>query len=311
MLANMLMFGVLANTVENFAHGRLDRNFMPEFDDFSTWDDVVHPFFLSIGVYVSSFGPLILVVVIGGYFAFSAASEQRSLVQSEVEKVPGTQLFDTKRAVDQSDQVKALIDDVKKGNAERLNNIERLEHGNADESQRQTNLAQPDTLEAVQKASQGEAESVLGKSPEKVAGERTAMLQAVLGLAGPFFVLASLALLWALFYFPAACAVAGYTRSFTAAINPMVGLDTIKRIGGSYLGLVVMSAAIFLISGAIGLLLSAIFSPLDLPTFGNVPAKVIGSFVSFYFVAAFSCLVGFALLKASPRLGLSPSGLIR
>ena len=36
-------------------------------------------------------------------------------------------------------------------------------------------------------------------------------------------------LLWAFFYFPAACAVAGYTRNFGSTLNPRVGIDTIKR----------------------------------------------------------------------------------
>ena len=61
MLANTLTFGVLANTVENFSQGKIGGNFMPSFDDFSIWDDVIQPFFLSIGVYISSFGPVIAV----------------------------------------------------------------------------------------------------------------------------------------------------------------------------------------------------------------------------------------------------------
>ena len=46
MCANMLSFGVLANVVENFSQGKIGGNFMPSFDDFSIWDDVVHPFFV-------------------------------------------------------------------------------------------------------------------------------------------------------------------------------------------------------------------------------------------------------------------------
>ncbi len=56
MLANTLTFGILANTVENFSNGKISSDFMPRFDDFSAWDDVIHPFLLSIGVYVISFG---------------------------------------------------------------------------------------------------------------------------------------------------------------------------------------------------------------------------------------------------------------
>src|SRR5262249_43745968 len=61
MLANMLVFGIIANMVESFTHGKIGGNFMPSFDDFSLWDDVIHPFFLWIGVILSSFGPFLAV----------------------------------------------------------------------------------------------------------------------------------------------------------------------------------------------------------------------------------------------------------
>ena len=61
---NTLTFGILVNTVENMANGKTDLDFMPRFDDFSIWDDVVHPFFLSIGVYLVSFG-LVLILLVG------------------------------------------------------------------------------------------------------------------------------------------------------------------------------------------------------------------------------------------------------
>jgi len=44
------------------ASGHLGKNFIPDFEDFSIWDDVVHPFFLSIGAYAVSFGLLIVLV---------------------------------------------------------------------------------------------------------------------------------------------------------------------------------------------------------------------------------------------------------
>jgi hypothetical protein len=52
MLANMIAFACLSNTIDEFSKGNLTANFMPAFDDFNLWDDVVHPFFLSIGVYI-------------------------------------------------------------------------------------------------------------------------------------------------------------------------------------------------------------------------------------------------------------------
>ncbi|MGI8555685.1 MAG: B-box zinc finger protein [Pyrinomonadaceae bacterium] len=78
MLANTLTFGVLANTVENFSRGETGKNFMPSFDDFNMWDDVLQPFFLSIASYLVSFGVLLLIVIGGLYFAWNAASTANS-----------------------------------------------------------------------------------------------------------------------------------------------------------------------------------------------------------------------------------------
>jgi uncharacterized membrane protein len=57
-------------------------------------------------------------------------------------------------------------------------------------------------------------------------------------------------------------------------------------------------------SGIIGGLFSMVFSPFDLPGFGNMPAKAIGALFGFYFSVVFSCVLGFALYKASDRLKL-------
>ena len=41
-----------------------------------------------------------------------------------------------------------------------------------------------------------------------------------------------------------------------------------------------------------------------MPGVGNVPARAIGSLFGFYFSVVFSCVIGFALYKASDRLQL-------
>ena len=83
LLANTLTFGVLANTVENFSQGKIGLNFMPSFDDFSIWDDVVHPFFLSIGVYIVSFGPLIAVILVAVFMIVGSVSKEMNSMQSD------------------------------------------------------------------------------------------------------------------------------------------------------------------------------------------------------------------------------------
>lgn len=158
--------------------------------------------------------------------------------------------------------------------------------------------------ESIQKMREAQAEAIVGKAPETKAAERSAMIKQILGYGVIFLLIGGLCLLWGLFYFPAACAVAGYTHSFGAILNPTVGLDTIKRLGFDYVKILLMGLAIVIMSVVIGAILSVIFSPFDLPGMGNVPARVIGSLFGFYFSVVFSCVLGFAMFKASDRLRL-------
>ncbi|MEQ1924330.1 MAG: hypothetical protein ABL952_17665, partial [Pyrinomonadaceae bacterium] len=109
MMANTLSFGIMANTVENFSQGKLDDNFMPSFDDFSIWDDVVHPFFLSIGVYLSSFGPFIAVVLVAVFMIVGSVNKEMNAAQSDAARLVNPGLPYAAKAANQSEQVKNLI----------------------------------------------------------------------------------------------------------------------------------------------------------------------------------------------------------
>jgi len=313
LLANMLTFGVLANTIDNFSRGNLDSNFMPSFEDFELWDDVVHPFFLSIAAYISAFGPFMIALAIGFYFVTSSASSQMDAFQQKVEKIPGTHYYDAQRTLDQSQQVKGVIGNINKEQTERLEKLGALNEQPADldessttgpvedQSRRETR-EQEELWEMAQQSRQQSFEAVVGKSPETQAKESEAMFQGFLNLAAPLVVIGAIFFLWGLFYFPAACVVAGYTRSFASTINPLIGLDTIKRLGGTYAKILMMELALVLASLLFGTILGAILSPLDLPGFGNIPAKFVGSLFSFYLYVVFSCVLGYAIFKKSDDL---------
>lgn len=304
LLANMLSFGVLSNTVDNFTKGKLDADFMPSFDDFSVWDDVVHPFLLSIGVYVSSFGAFFLVAVVGFYLIVSSVGEQAKKFNDHLSTVPGTQFYQPDRAVAQTQEVKDLLQKVTQQNDKRLADQQSATQPPA--------AAADDAADAAAAKEQAELERRLqenkfavasDESTRKPAGYGDAISQ-ILRLAAPLVVLGIITFLWGAFYFPAACAVAGYSRSFMATVNPLVGLDTIRRLGGDYVKLLLMGFLILVFSGVIGLLLSLLLSPLDLPKVGNVPAAAIGAIFSFYFWIVFCCTVGYALFKSGDRLKL-------
>ena len=292
-----------------------DTGAMPSFDDFSIWDDIVHPFFLSIGVYISSFGPLMLVGLIAIFMLAGAVKKDMNAVESDAARMisPGIPL--AANAARQSERVREIIGkdaDQQKRRVEAIESgevpdddlMERSAAADADAYNQDTEAMVADANETINQYRKAQAESIIGKAPETRDQEQAAMLKQIVGYGMLFLVLGGVALLWALFYFPAACTVAGYTRSFAATINPLVGLDTIKRLGSDYIKLLAMSFVIVVISAVVATFLKAIFSPFDLPSVGNLPANFIGSLFTFYFSVVFSCLIGYMLFKAGDRLEL-------
>lgn len=277
MMANMMTFAVLANTVENFSQGKVGGNFMPTFDDFSLWDDMIHPFFLSLGVYLVSFG-LTIVFVAGSVWVMWNS------VTKEIKK--------------DSDAAIAVI---KKKEAEKLkanptpqtiwNDNDRAFQADVDNMNKELQI---DKLKSLGAADPG-------------ADMNTNQIGVIiLKNVGLFVIPIILSLLWGIFYYPIACAVAGYTRSFSATINPTIGLETIKLIGGAdYAKILGMTLLISVITGLITLTLNFILAPFYLPRMGNLPAIAIGSWFTFYFSVVFAVMLGYAMYKNTRKLNLS------
>lgn len=315
MLANMLTFGILGNVADNFSQGKLDENFMPSFDDFSIWDDIVHPFFLSIGVYISSFGPMLAIFLVAMFMVVGAVRNEMNGLQKDAARTVNPGFALAANAADQSKRVRELVN---KDANQQLRRVEAIESGDVpdeDLMERSTaadaDLYSQDTERMVEAAQaeindyrKAQLESAFGKAPETRESEQAQMFAQLLGYGVLFILLGGVAMIWGLFYFPAACVVAGYTRSFWATVNPLVGLDTIKRLGLDYVKLLAMAFVLLVFSGIISMFLGGIFAAVDLPRFGNIPANFIGSLFTFYFSVTFSCVIGYLLFKNADRLGL-------
>ncbi len=300
-LSNMLTFGVLANTVENFSQGKIGTDFMPGFDDFELWNDVIQPFFLSIGVYIVSFG-LLIVMVVGGVW-YIAGSISNSMQEQTVSMMP-----DVKRDLQSAKdlpKIRQTADDIHKKT--QFADGEIPSEKEIAESQTFVNDEEREMQEIqslIDEHRKGQLESVAGKSDETVQAEYSAMFGNLFKTAFPVVILIFPAMLWGLFYFPAACLVAGYTRSFTATINPLIGLDTIKRLGFDYVKILLMGVVLLLFSGILSVVISAILSPFNMPRMGNLPAIFISGFVTFYISIVFSVILGFAMYKNSDKFNL-------
>ena len=309
LLSNTLRFGVLANTVENFSQGKITENFMPSFDDFSLWDDVIHPFFLYIGVCIASFGPLIAVGLVAFFMVAGTVGKEMNGVQSDAARTVVPDLPYAANAARQSESVKELLGkdaNVQKQRVESINNGQAPagENYNRADGIEDTEASVQRANQLIQQQQKAQAEAVVGKTPETKAEEQAELIKQILGYGALFLGIGGVCLLWSLFYFPAACAVAGYTRSFTATLNLSVGFDTIRRLGLDYVKILLMCLVIALMSVAVSVVLSAVFVAFDLPSVGNLPARFVGSIFGFYFSVVFSCILGFALYKAGDRLKL-------
>ncbi|MCA1590387.1 MAG: hypothetical protein LC734_08380 [Acidobacteria bacterium] len=301
MAANMLAFGVLSHTVENFSRGETETNFMPPYEDLELWETVVHPFFLSIGAYIASFAPFILTMLIGLYFVSSSVSTQNETIRNRLENIPGTEYYSARNTVQQSESVKKTLDQIDEEQNARVYLRNEIATGkmNGDPGKQVANTVRQDEFDK----SRRDRPDIIAAEQERPHRE-FAGLQAFLGLSPVLVVIGATLFFWGLFLFPATCVVAGYTRSFSATINPIVALDTIRRLGGTYAKIVLMGLALLSVSITVSGVVHVVFAPFSLPAFGNLPARGFAAMFAFYCISVFSCVLGYALYKRSDKLQL-------
>lgn len=110
---------------------------------------------------------------------------------------------------------------------------------------------------------------------------------------------------WGIFYYPMALTVAGYTQSFGAVVNPVVGLDTIRRMGTTYFKAFAMVIVVQVVSLVISVIISIATSPFAMPFFGNLVDSFIDARFTFYFNLVIACILGLSLFKCAHRLDIS------
>ena len=129
-----------------------------------------------------------------------------------------------------------------------------------------------------------------GDDPYSDAGVSAAAVGTGIGvlIAFPF------AVLWALLYSPIALIAAAISQSFFATLNPVTGIDAIRRMGSIYWEAWLVYTGIVIVGG----LLAGIV--------GIVPflGSFLAAFVESYTFLCFGCLLGFAVFKRAKELGV-------
>lgn len=249
---------------------------------------MIHPFFLSIGAYLVSFGLFFAIVIGDGWYMIG--SMQSGGQTSTSAAMPG--MNDDLDKLQQAQQLQKTIREVKQ-------QVRQQQSGAPENVYNQQQQLQ-DLQITVSENQQSELESATETQPAQMNELGLKLLKKAL----PLVILAGLAFLWGLFYFPAACAVAGYTRSFTATLNPKIGWDTIKNLGSDYPLILLMSLIIAVAALIAAVILRIAFSAFALPQIGNIPAIAVLSWITFYFWIVFSCVLGYAIGKKSDELGI-------
>ncbi|MFN2512358.1 MAG: DUF4013 domain-containing protein [Pyrinomonadaceae bacterium] len=275
-LAAVIMFGCISHVISQVAWGRLHRSFLPDFSAFSIVDDVVMPLVLGIGITIVTWGPAIVLVCVMVFGLISGGP---------VSPADGMDSQGAQNSDQLDEEALAVLMDP-----------------NGDPHKQ---------AEAAKKLDQLRPGYQMSKDAEKSKQELsdpTADLRMLMSyFQAPILMvlLLLLSLAWGIFYYPMALAVAGYTESFGSVINPMVGLDTIRRMGGTYFKAFGMVLLIQIVAFVVTMIVAMITAPLTLPFFGNLPATFIDGSVSFYFNLVVACILGLSLFKCADRLGIS------
>jgi hypothetical protein len=117
---------------------------------------------------------------------------------------------------------------------------------------------------------------------------------AAVGTGVGVLIAAPFALLWALLYSPIALIAAAISQSFFATLNPVTGVDAIRRMGSTYWEAWFIYTGIVIVGGILGGVLGWV------PFLGTFLA----AFVESYTFLCFGCLLGFAVFKKAEVLGV-------
>jgi len=272
LVAWMIMFGCISHVISQVAWGRLNRSFMPDFSAFSLWDDLVVPIFLGIGIMIVSWGPTIALLLALIFGAISGGVKSPPL------------LGPNPTAESARPDMSVLTDP------------------NADPAKL---AAENEKLQSLRPGSQIARDAEASKNDANNPTGAARYLLPYLG-SGILIILLFLLLIgWAVFYYPMALTVAGYTQSLGSVLNPLVGLDTIRRMGTTYFKGFGMVIVVQFFAFAVGVIVAAITAPLTLPFMGNLVGNFIGATFSFYFNLVIACILGLSLFKCADRLGIS------
>jgi hypothetical protein len=274
LLAYGLVFGCISLVIHRVAYGHTERDFLPDFSAFSFWDDVIVPCFLGLGITIATLGPLLLLVALLFFGWVGGGAPKPSALAAAQQEAQRRQQAMT------AEDMKVLTGG---GTAGQEAELER---------------------KMKQQMSTGGRLSEQAEQSKRQDDTTLSLVRGLMSRGGLMLALVLLAVTWAAFYHPMALLVAGWTESFKATINPLVGIDTMRHMGSNYFKAFVMYLTVQTAAFVLEALVGFVTSPFDMPFVGNVPARFVGGVVTFYTSLVIACVLGLALFKSADRLGI-------
>lgn len=281
MIVNLvIIFSCTSLVIRHVSTGNFNHSFMPDFTDFSIKELVVTPVLLTVGISIVTYGPLLLVVS-GLFFGWFGKLDPTMMA--------------AKDSMAQSEGLTA--DDMEELRESR-------DPKKSEEIMRKLQRQNPTQDLGFRKSESQKGKEAEEKSPQPVVPEYvTKMLQAALMIV----ILGLLGLAWAVFYYPLALTIAGFTQDFWSVINPLVGLSTAKSMGMVYAKAFLMYVVTLVVWLGITIGIFFFTRSLSIPFFGNVIANSISSMLWFYVSISMSYFLGLALYKCADQLDIAVS----
>jgi hypothetical protein len=277
--ATVIMFGCISLVIKHVSAGRMDRGFVPDLSNFSMWDDVVVPLLLGLGVTIITWGPLVLVLVALSYGLLGGPTLTMSGTPKEV-------VAEKDKKLTREDMQELINSKDPKKDEEIMRKIQGMRP------------TQDVGVRSVPKADE--------KKDRNDSSIEWNYFSQLLQNALPILIVGLLAIGWAIFYYPMALAIAGFTQDFWSVINPLVGLDTIKRMGAVYFKAFAMYIGAQAFGFGISFMLTfSMMLVIANSTIGKLFGFIIGGIVSFYINLVIACILGLSLYKCAEQLDIA------
>jgi hypothetical protein len=288
-MATAMMFGCMSLVIRQVAVGQFNRGFMPDFTEGSFREQITLPLRLSAAVVLITFLPagLLIGAASYGFIRLVPAGITQTLSNEDDEDEPLNEA-ELDNLVNEQDGAKSE-ETMRKLQAQSPMQDLGVRNRPADAKKVEPEPFSPGFFEQFQ-------QFLLAFLPYSY------FFVQFIAAGGFLFLLIMLAIAWVLVYYPMALMVAGFTQDVWSVINPTVGIDTMRRMGNTY----VKAFVIFAVVKLSWVVMIGFLTPLQVvPLLGGVVINVIGGVWGFYVNLVGAYVLGMALYKSADKLGIA------